>query len=211
MSDTEFQRSRDGVLRLEAIGSISFAKSPYALTSQVDIARVATPDAIAFLDRVIQRYPPDGGKWASVIRRFVEEIGKGIRSDGGNPDSWDRWSNFIIENRSFCSEEAFDDWYDEAQTFCRNYPDVIYENRDLHSDAEDRFEQLKSTAKTWGFALVDEEKTFKEWMSNRDSDDDANDEWDGRSSGSNPNEGLRSTNGDLDNLFGSLAHRDRDT
>jgi hypothetical protein len=173
-----------------------------------NFAKVATAGATGFLERVIERDPPDGGSWASLVRRLIDKIGDRIRTNE-RPDEWARWSGFIKENKALFSEEAFEGWHGEALAFCKNYADTIFgSGYDLSvADAENDFDELKSTAKAWGFTLAEEQKKFDEWLSERGSDDDDDDRWEG-GGGSSPGRDVGGTDRDLDKLFGSLLGRD---
>ena len=171
-----------------------------------DVATIANTQACEFVAAVIRQWSPSGGKWASLAQCFVTEIGNRVITGGQEAGEWSAWSWFIKHHRSLFSNDALDEWRDRTYTFCINEVDVITDNADSGSQAEDWFGDVKEAAEAWGFSLEAEQKKITTWIADRDSRSGSDDEWEGGGSG---NSDLRPDGTDraLDRLFASLAGR----
>ena len=211
-SHVDFGSRLSSIARWTGILGATWLELPCEVAKSLDIAdfaKIATPRAGEFVEALIGQSPPEGGEHSSLVQRFLTEIGGGMVADGRTADNWSEWSWLIHRNGSLFSEEALEDWRDRAYTFCRNQVDIICDNAESTSRAEDEFGQVKQAARAWGFSLDGEQKRFDKWLAERDGRGEDDDDWAGSSGRENPEIGRGGTNRELDALFGSLTDRDR--
>jgi hypothetical protein len=172
-----------------------------------DVAKTANTQACGFVSAVKRQWEPTGGKWSSLVRRFVTEIASGVAADGRDAGEWAEWSRFINDNKSLFSADELEDWQDRAYTYCVNEIDVICSNADSELQAENWFEEVSAAAEAWGFSLAAQRKDLDKWIAAKESTGGSDEEWEGSGYGADIPD-TRATDRELDRLFGSLASRD---